>query len=61
MSTFTKVKLGFALVGITIFFLGVRYDDGRLRNVAIGCVAVAWVMRFVRPKSTSITDRSTDT
>ncbi|MEO6444732.1 MAG: hypothetical protein ABIZ91_10725 [Gemmatimonadaceae bacterium] len=50
MSTFTKVKVGLAIIGITLFFAGVRLDDTRLRYIAIGFVAVAWIMRFVKTK-----------
>jgi len=56
VSTFTKLKLGVAIIGIAIFFAGVRFDDARLRNVAIGFVAVAWVMRFVKPKGNGVKD-----
>ena len=56
MSTFTKLKLGVVIIGLAIFFAGVRFDDSRLRNVAIGFVAVAWVMRFVKPKVNVVND-----
>lgn len=56
MSTFTKLKLGVVIIGLAIFFAGVRFDDSRLRNVAIGFVAVAWVMRFVKPKGNGLQD-----
>ncbi|MEO7964513.1 MAG: hypothetical protein ABIT38_11485 [Gemmatimonadaceae bacterium] len=50
MSTLTKVKLAFTIMGLIIFAAGARFDDARLRGIAIGFVAVAWAMRFYKPK-----------
>ncbi len=52
MSTLTKVKLALVVTGLIVFAVGVRLDDARLRSIAIAVVAVAWVMRFVKPKVT---------
>lgn len=53
MTTLTKAKLAFAVMGLIIFAGGVRLDDARLRGIAIGFVLVAWVLRFVRPRAPS--------
>ncbi|MEW5916800.1 MAG: hypothetical protein AB1762_10355 [Gemmatimonadota bacterium] len=50
MTTLTKVKLGFVAAGLIAFAVGVRLDDARWRYAAIGCIAIAWVMRFLRPR-----------
>jgi len=50
MTTITKVKLAFVALGLTAFAVGVRLDDARWRYAAIACIAIAWVMRFVRPR-----------
>jgi hypothetical protein len=51
MTALTKVKLALTLIGLTLFFYGVRVDDSRLRMIAIGFVAVASLLRFVRGKT----------
>jgi hypothetical protein len=51
MSILTRIKLALALIGVAVFAAGVRYDYARLRFVGIGFVFVAWVLRFVRPKT----------
>jgi hypothetical protein len=51
LTTITKIKLAFSIMGLILFAAGVRYDDARLRSVAIAFVAAAWVLRFVRPRS----------
>lgn len=51
MTTITKVKLGFVAVGLVLFAVGIRQDDARSRYAGIACVAIAWVLRFVRPRS----------
>lgn len=53
MSTLTKVKLGLTIIGLILFAYGARMDDALIRAIAIGFVAVAWVMRFIRPKDRS--------
>jgi hypothetical protein len=47
MTRITAAKLTLALVGIGIFFTGVRLDNDVLRWIGIGCAAVAWTLRFV--------------
>jgi hypothetical protein len=56
MSTLTKVKLALTIMGLIIFAAGVRMDDSRLRGIAIAFVALAWVMRFYKPKQTTPDD-----
>jgi hypothetical protein len=51
MSTLTKLKLGLAVIGVTLFAVGVRVDDARIRTAAIVFVAAAWVLRFVKPRA----------
>lgn len=51
MTTITKVKLAFVGVGLVFFALGIRLDDGRWRYAGIACVAIAWVLRFVRARA----------
>ncbi|MEP7381200.1 MAG: hypothetical protein ABI910_05900 [Gemmatimonadota bacterium] len=51
MTTLTKVKLGLTIIGLFLFFYGVRVDDATLRTIAIGFVAVASLLRFVKRKS----------
>lgn len=48
MTTLTKVKLGLTIIGLILFFYGVRVDDSRLRMIAIGFVAAASLLRFVK-------------
>jgi len=50
VSTLTKAKLALTVMGLILFFGGVRYDNETLRLAAIVLVAIAWVMRFVKPK-----------
>lgn len=50
MSTLTRLKIVLAGVGALLFGAGVRTDLGWLRGAGILLVAVAWVLRFVRPK-----------
>jgi hypothetical protein len=60
LTTITKTKLAFAIMGLIIFAAGVRFDDGRLRAVAIAFVAVAWILRFVRPRVPATDARPSD-
>ena len=48
MTTITRVKLGFVVLGLVLFVVGVWQDDARWRYAAIGCIAIAWIMRFFR-------------
>jgi hypothetical protein len=51
MTTITKVKLALVGLGLAGFAVGVRLDDARWRYAGIACIAIAWVMRFVRPRT----------
>ncbi|MGQ0641479.1 MAG: hypothetical protein ACT4P6_12065 [Gemmatimonadaceae bacterium] len=53
MTTITKVKMGFVAAGLALFALGMRMDDARWRYAGIACIAIAWLMRFVRPRESS--------
>lgn len=48
MTTITRVKLSFVVLGLVLFGVGVWQDDARWRYAAIGCIAIAWAMRFFR-------------
>jgi hypothetical protein len=50
MTTITKVKMLFVVLGLAAFVVGVRLDDARWRYAAIACIAIAWVTRFVKPR-----------
>lgn len=50
MTTLTKAKLGLTIIGLILFGYGVRMDDGTMRLIAIGFVAAASLMRFVKPR-----------
>lgn len=47
----TRVKIVLALIGLVLFGAGARLERSELRWIGIGFVAVAWVMRFARPRS----------
>lgn len=51
MTTITKVKMVFVGLGLGAFAVGVRLDDARWRYAGIACIAIAWMMRFVRPRA----------
>jgi hypothetical protein len=51
MMTITRVKLGFVVIGLALFIVGVWQDDARWRYAAIGCIALAWVLRFFRQRT----------
>ena len=53
LTTITKIKLAFSIMGLILFAAGVRLDDARLRSLAIAFVAIAWVLRFVRPRTSA--------
>ncbi len=62
MSTLTKVKLGLTIIGLILFAYGARMDQANIRVAGIAFVAMAWAMRFVRPRAGhSTTDRSPGT
>lgn len=43
------LKTGLALLGLGLFLLGIRFGYDPLRWIGIGVVAVAWLLRFLRP------------
>jgi hypothetical protein len=51
MTLRTNIKLGFALGGIIIFGIGIRYDAVPLRWAGLACVAVAWFLRFWKARA----------
>lgn len=58
MTILTRTKLALALIGVILFAAGIRYEDNRLRIVAIGFVGAAWLLRFVKPRETPDDDAS---
>ena len=46
----TRGKLVLALAGVMVFFVSTRTGLDVLRWIGIGLVAVAWLLRFVRPR-----------
>ncbi len=48
MTTITRVKLGFVVIGLALFVVAVKLDDARWRYAAIACIAIAWLLRFFR-------------
>ena len=50
MSTLSWVKIAVAVLGITIWAFGYRYDDSTLRWIGIAVLAAAALMRFYRPR-----------
>jgi hypothetical protein len=44
----TVAKLTLAGTGLALFFLGLRFDNLIFRWTAIGLVAVAWMLRFLK-------------
>jgi predicted permease len=53
MPTATRLKLALAIVGLILFAVGVRLNNDVLRWAAIGVVAIAFLLRFVKPPSDS--------
>ncbi len=45
----TRLKLALAIVGLALFAVGVRLENERLRWAAIVVVAIAFLLRFVKP------------
>lgn len=52
MSVF-QLKIGFAVVGLLAFGYGMRVNDSVIRWVGIGFVALAFLLRFWRPRRNS--------
>ena len=57
MSTLTRAKIAMALIGLVLFGAGVRLERVEVRWIGLGFVAVAWSLRFVRPRSDGETAR----
>ena len=49
MSVLT-LKIGFALVGVVTWIYGMMHDDSSVTLLGIGFLAIAFVLRFVRPR-----------
>lgn len=60
MSTLTRAKIALALVGLVLFGAGVRLERPDVRWIGLAVVAVAWALRFVRPRSDGETSPSTE-
>ena len=50
MTRLSQLKVGFALAALLAFAWSVRSDDERVRWVAIGLLAVAFLLRFAGPR-----------
>ena len=50
MSTLTRAKITFALIGLVLFGVGVRMERTELRWTGLGFVVVAWLLRFAGPR-----------
>ena len=48
MDRITVAKIACALAGVGLFAYGIRNEDTVIRWVGIGCVVVAFLLRFVR-------------
>lgn len=44
-------KVVLALAGLAVFLLGVKGGQDLLRWIGIALVVVAWLLRFIKPKS----------
>lgn len=47
-STLTRVRLGLVIMAMLIFGLGVRNDVSVMRWIAIGVLAITYLLRFWR-------------
>ena len=48
MTRLTMAKIVLGIGGLVVFGIGVRVDRPGWRWVAVGMVAVAWLLRFIR-------------
>jgi protein-S-isoprenylcysteine O-methyltransferase Ste14 len=46
-------KVVLALAGLVVFLLGVQSGQDLLRWIGISLVVVAWLLRFIKPKTSS--------
>lgn len=44
-------KVVLALAGLAVFLLGVQNGQDLLRWIGISLVVVAWLLRFIKPKT----------
>jgi hypothetical protein len=51
MTPLTRLKLALVVVGLLLFFGGVRLEQPVLRGAGIAAVAVAFLLRFVKPRA----------
>lgn len=51
MSRLTQAKVVLAVIGVVLFGAGVRLEYTELRWAGLACVAVAWLLRFARPRA----------
>ena len=56
MNSVQIAKVVLAVAGLVVFLMGIRTGQDMLRWTGIGLVAVAWSLRFLKPKS-SLEDR----
>lgn len=49
-TTILWTRIGLTLTGLALFVLGVRGGDERVRYAAIGAIALALLLRFIRPR-----------
>ena len=45
----TTIKITLALAGILLFLSSIKFEVPALRWAGLGCVLVAWVLRFRKP------------
>ena len=50
MTTLTRAKIALALIGLVVFGASMRLERVELRWTGLGFVAVAWLLRFARPR-----------
>ena len=51
MPPVTRIKLGLAIIGLSLFAAGIRLENDRLRLFGIVAVAAAWLLRLYKPRS----------
>jgi len=51
MTPRTRLKVGFALAGLILYGVGIRYESSLFRWEGIACVAVAALLRFWKEPS----------
>ncbi len=51
MTPLTSIKMSLAVAGIVFFGAGMRFNSESFRWAGVACVAVAWFLRFYKPKT----------